>query len=96
METKRAIEILEKHQAWRRDIDDELGTEMQSPIELGKAIDFAIGALANYKEMTKALQGFVKDFESDYVMLDGTIVDNPPNILVVNYKIAIKAIEKAL
>lgn len=34
--------------------------------------------------MLKALQSFVDDFESDYV-LDGKVVDNPCNILVVNY-----------
>lgn len=34
-----------------------------------------------------AIQGFVKDFEGDYVMEDGRIVDNPSNILVTNYEI---------
>ena len=39
------IDILEKHQKWRRDKNVPPKTEMQSPIEIGTAIDFAISEL---------------------------------------------------
>ena len=42
MELKRVIEILEKHQEWRRDQNVPPKTEMQSPIEIGTAIDYAL------------------------------------------------------
>ena len=45
MELETVIEILEKHQAWRRDPNVPPKTEMQSPIEIGTAIDFAISEL---------------------------------------------------
>ena len=45
MELERVIEILEKHQQWRRDKNVPPKTEMQSPIEIGTAIDFAISEL---------------------------------------------------
>lgn len=41
MKLKKAIETLESHNKWRRG-DDEY---MQSPKEIGKAIDYAINAL---------------------------------------------------
>ena len=46
--------------------------------------------------MLKALTQFVNDFESDYVLSDGTIVDDPNTILLENYKSCKKAINKAL
>ena len=42
MELERVIEILEKHQAWRRDQNVPPKTEMQSPNEIGAAIDYAL------------------------------------------------------
>ena len=45
MELERVIEILEKHQEWRRDPNVPPKTEMQSPIEIGAAIDYAISEL---------------------------------------------------
>jgi len=47
-------------------------------------------------ELLEACQSFVSDFEGDFMMSDGTIVDNPSNLLLVNYKIAKKAIAKAV
>jgi len=45
MELERIIEILEKHQEWRRDQNVPSKTEMQSPIEIGTAIDYALSEL---------------------------------------------------
>ncbi len=45
MELERVIEILEKHQDWRRDQNVPPKTEMQSPIEIGTAIDYALREL---------------------------------------------------
>jgi len=47
-------------------------------------------------DLFAALQGFINDFEGDYTMQNGEIVDNPMNILLINYKIAKKALNKAL
>lgn len=46
-------------------------------------------------ELLKASQSLVSDFETDFMLSDGTIVDNPSNLLLVNYEIAKKAIKKA-
>ena len=45
MKLERVIEILEKHQEWRRDKNVPPKTEMQSPIEVGTAIDYALSEL---------------------------------------------------
>ena len=45
MELERVIEILEKHQEWRRDKNVPPKTSMQSPIEIGTAIDYALNKL---------------------------------------------------
>lgn len=45
MELERIIEILEKHQEWRRDQNVPPKTEMQTPIEIGTAIDYALSEL---------------------------------------------------
>lgn len=45
MELERVIEILENHQMWRRDNNVPPKTKMQSPIEIGAAIDYAISEL---------------------------------------------------
>jgi len=42
MELNRVIEILEKHQEWRRDKNVPALTQMQSPVEIGTAIDYAL------------------------------------------------------
>ena len=42
MELERVIEILENHQMWRRDQNVPPKVEMQSPIEIGAAIDYAL------------------------------------------------------
>lgn len=71
METKKAIEILEKHQAWRRDIDDVTGINMQDPIELGQAIDYAIKSLKDNlislrdKFAMQAIGGFTSAVNDD-------------------------------
>ena len=49
MRIERIIEILEKHQEWRRDQNVPPKTQMQSPIELGEAIDYAIKELKKSK-----------------------------------------------
>lgn len=43
--------------------------------------------IAQAPAMYAAMQSFCTDFENDYVMEDGRIVDNPQNILVVNYNV---------
>ena len=45
MELERVIETLEKHQEWRRDQNVPPKTKMQSPTEIGAAIDYAISEL---------------------------------------------------
>jgi len=52
--------------------------------------------IANAKKLLKVLQGFVSDFEGDYVMDDGRIVDNPSNILINNYEVMKKVLEETL
>ncbi|MCP4987248.1 MAG: hypothetical protein GY928_14715 [Colwellia sp.] len=47
-------------------------------------------------ELLKALQGIARDFEGDYVISDGSIVDNPGQMLITNYYICNEAINKAL
>lgn len=46
MKLERTIEILERHQEWRRG-ESLFEREMQSPIELGTAIDYALTELKN-------------------------------------------------
>lgn len=46
-------------------------------------------------QLLNAVKQFVGDFETDYVMSDGTIVDKPSNILLENYIMCKKALEKA-
>ena len=45
MELERVIEILENHQMWRRDQNVPPKVEMQSPTEIGAAIDYALSEL---------------------------------------------------
>lgn len=49
MKLERVIEILEKHQEWRRDQNVPPLTEIQSPIEIGTAIDYALRELKKLK-----------------------------------------------
>ena len=49
MNLERIIEILEKHQDWRRDRNVPPKTEMQNPIEIGTAIDYALIELKKLK-----------------------------------------------
>ena len=51
--------------------------------------------IASAPELLKACQSLINDFETDY-MLDGEIVDNPSNLLIVNYQIAKEAVKSAL
>jgi len=53
MKIERIIEILEKHQEWRRDQNVPPKTQMQSPIELGTAIDYAIEELKKLRTEDK-------------------------------------------
>lgn len=52
--------------------------------------------IANSPELLKSIEGFVNDFEGDYVMADGRIVDNPNNLLLANYEIMKKVLEETL
>jgi len=51
--------------------------------------------IASAPELLKACQSLINDFETDY-MLDGKIVDNPSNLLIVNYQIAKEAVSSVL
>ena len=53
----------------------------------------AVNALEHHNELCEAVKSFVSDFESDFVMSDGTIVDNPSKLLMVNYKISKNALK---
>jgi hypothetical protein len=72
--------IPEKHAWYDRDQLERL------PSELLKQRD----------ELLRVITQFVSDFESDYVMSDGRIVDNPDTILLENYKSCKEAINKVL
>ena len=50
--------------------------------------------IAAAPDLLNACQSLVNYFEMDYV-LNGKIVDNPPNFLITNYEIAKEAINKA-
>lgn len=52
--------------------------------------------IANAKKLLKVIQEFVSDFEGDYVIDDGRIVDNPSNILINNYEVMKKVLEETL
>ena len=54
--------------------------------ELAEVVIEGAPMVAAAPDMYAAMQGFVTDFVNDYVMPDGSIVDNPRQILVVNYK----------
>lgn len=45
MELEKAIEILEKHNEWRRDENIPPKTDMQNPTDIGNAIDYALTEL---------------------------------------------------
>lgn len=65
MKIERAIEVLVKHQAWRRDQNVPSTTEMQNPFELGEAIDYAIEELKKLKtkkEMKQTAVEYLLDF----------------------------------
>lgn len=50
-ELKEAVELLKRHQAWRR---DETGTlQMENPTELGKAIDLIIKHIEDDLQQTR-------------------------------------------
>ena len=67
MELERVIEILEKHQEWRRDQNVPPLTEMQSPIEIGTAIDYALSELKKLR--LDCVSGISTDFEKDLFIL---------------------------
>ena len=50
--------------------------------------------LEQRNEMWSFINSFISDFEGDYVMPNGEIVDNPTNLLVVNYESAKSLINK--
>jgi len=84
MKLQRVIEILEKHQNWRRDHSVPAKTEMQSPIEIGTAIDYALRELkklniddvSNQRKLLIAfgewfkINGRVYDFGIDESVID--------------------------
>lgn len=80
MELERVIEILEKHQEWRRDQNVPPKTEMQSPIEIGTAIDYALtelkklrlGGVVNQREL---LIAYGQELEGRSLYLEGTTLD---------------------
>lgn len=53
IDIKEAIQILKKHQEWRRDPNVPVKTKMQDPKEIGKAIDIAIIILKEYNKKNK-------------------------------------------
>jgi hypothetical protein len=50
--------------------------------------------IEEHKMLLKFMKSFIKDFEGDYVMADGRIVDNPNNLLLINYENAKEVIKK--
>lgn len=50
-ELKEAVELLKRHQAWRRDDTETL--EMENPTELGKAIDLIIKHIDHDLQQTR-------------------------------------------
>lgn len=64
MDLQKAIEILEKHNEWRRDENIPPKTDMQNPADIGNAIDYA---LIELKKMRVAdVSGAVCLHESQY------------------------------
>jgi hypothetical protein len=66
-----------------------------TPINVQESLAVA-KLMVSAPDLLKVLISFVRDFEADYVMSDGKIVDNPNTILVNNYKLCKEAINKAL
>lgn len=52
--------------------------------------------IAACPELLKAVQNFVNDFEANYVMDDGEIVDDPNELFIIHYKAMKKVLEKVL
>lgn len=50
--------------------------------------------LAQRDELISVINSFIKDFEDNYVMRDGSIVDNPDSLLLANYKLLKNTIKK--
>ena len=65
MKLERVIEILEKHQEWRRDKNVPPKTEMQSPIEIGTAIDYALSELKKLR-LSDGSGSFYKGYDLGY------------------------------
>ncbi|BAQ92520.1 hypothetical protein [uncultured Mediterranean phage uvMED] len=49
MKLKEAIEVLQKHQEWRRDKSFIPKSKIQSPSDVGRAIDYALKELKKLK-----------------------------------------------
>ncbi len=71
----------------------------EEELDIRQELRIAKNVINERKEENKMLLGFIKsfvsDFEGDYVMADGRIVDNPPFLLKHNYDLAKKVIDKA-
>lgn len=71
MNIQEAIEILEKHQAWRRDSSVPPQTDMQDPAKIGKALGLLLAEVKNsrlnavsssiQKENKRYCKGCIKD-----------------------------------
>lgn len=68
----------------------------EEPIVTKEEAEANAKLMASAPELLKVLQSYVNDFESDYVVSDGRIVDNPQEIFIYNYKLAKEAIKKAI
>lgn len=72
-------------------LPDQLRTERES-----MKIAYNAGARelqAENERLKKFAEGFIQDFETNYVLDDGTIVDNPSELLKINYELAKEAIQ---
>ena len=83
-------------------LDGESWLDMRKRTAEQREIDTKIEPEANAKlfaaspVLFKAVEGFVRDFETDFVMSDGMIVDNPSALLVENYHICKHALKQAV
>lgn len=81
MKLERVIEILEKHQEWRRDQNVPPKTEMQSPIEIGTAIDYALTELKKLRlgdvsSQRELLLAFLQSISVSHPKTNKFVVDN--------------------
>lgn len=61
MKKQKVIEILEKHNEWRRDNSIPPKTKMQNAIEIGTAIDYAIKELKKEIDFNQLREAFFNE-----------------------------------